>query len=183
MSVEAWTYLLVGLTFASTSTSVTPRGCGRPPGFTWPAGGCPPSPTGPPPPPTGCPPPASSPWRAHLLHGVRRGGLPHGLDGRLRPSGPPPCPLPQEVRQVHRARLHRRPLLLQHRPGGGRHRHHLHLPHLRGGADAGCGHRLQPLPAGGHRHRGHHRGGGGGLLRRAGGHEGITWTRWPSTRC
>ena len=39
--------------------------------------------------------------------------LPHGVDGRLRPVGPAPGAVPAQVRQVHRARLRRRPVLLQ----------------------------------------------------------------------
>ena len=46
------------------------------------------------------------------LHRLRQLRLPDGLDRRLRAAGDAACALPAQVRQVHRAGVHRRPLLL-----------------------------------------------------------------------
>ena len=51
--------------------------------------------------------------------GPRRLRLPHGLDGRVRAARGPARAVPAQVREVHGPAVHRGPVLLAGRPGGG----------------------------------------------------------------
>ena len=108
----------------------------------------------------------------HLLHGPRRLGIPHGLDRRLRAAGAPLGALPPQVRQVHRTRLRRRPLLLQGSPRGRGGLRPVRVVHLCRRTDAGRGHRVLPLSQRRHQPRCFHRYGDRVLLCRVGRHEG-----------
>jgi cation/acetate symporter len=59
------------------------------------------------------------------------------------------APVPAEVRQVHGARVHRRPVLLQHRARRGGDLPHRHLGDLRDRSDDGCRRGVLPLPRSG----------------------------------
>ena len=110
--------------------------------------------------------------RNHRLHGLRRRRLSNGLDGGLCAAGASVCALFAQVRRVHGAGLHRCPLLLQRRQGGGGALPDRGVLHLRRRANARRRHRLQPLSERTHHLGGGHRHGGGVPLRRARRHEG-----------
>jgi Na+(H+)/acetate symporter ActP len=56
------------------------------------------------------------------------------------------APLSTQISQIHRARFCGRSLRFRWGAGAGCHRHDFYLAGLCGGADAGCGHCVQPLP-------------------------------------
>lgn len=86
-------------------------------------------------------------------HGRRRRLVPHGLDRRLRAAAHALGALPSEVRQVHRAPVHRRPFLLQVGLDGGGDLPAGGVPDLHHRPDDGCGRGVLPVPGGIQLHR------------------------------
>ena len=98
--------------------------------------------------------------------------LSDGLDRRLRPDGAASGALPAQVRQVHGARVHRRPVLLHDRAHGGGDLSPRDLADLRDRPDARRRHRLLQHPQPADLDRSHHRHGRRRRLRGDGRHEG-----------
>ena len=170
MDVQAWTFLIVGLTFALYIGIAICRGPVRSASSTSRAGL-----------------PARQrhatagldergvvhlDGRDHRLRGDGRLGVPDGMDRRLRAAGPAARAVPAEVRQVHGARLHGGSVRLPGRAAGRGSVCDLRVLHLRRRADARRRRRVQPVPRGGHHVRRDHRHGPRVLLRRPGRHEG-----------
>ena len=99
--------------------------------------------------------------RPHRFQRLRRIRISHGLDRRLCAACTTAGPLPPQVRQVHRAGIHRRTILFQDCPSGGRDMPYSHFRHLRHWPNERCGrglfalsgNRLQHGPVCWHGHR------------------------------
>ena len=104
--------------------------------------------------------------------GYDNSDLPDGLDRRLCAAGAAARTLPAQVRQVHRVRIHRRPLLQPDRAGRRGDLSDRGLDHLRDRADDRRGRGLRALPRGRQHHRPSDRRRGGFRLRGFRRHEG-----------
>ena len=82
---------------------------------------------------------------AHLVHGIRWRGLPHGLDRWVRSARAAFGSLSTEVRRIYGSGLCRRPLLLANRTDCGGGVCDIRVLHIRVWPDAGCGRRIQSL--------------------------------------